>query len=475
MQYSPTTQKIIIQTGRYNLIDFSIITKRDYRPSWHHEELGEGLELVEQGKIKRLIIQMPPRHGKSQLATINFPAWYLGRNPDKEIITASYSGELATDFGSRTRDLVASEIYQMMFDTRLKEDTKSKGHWMTQKGGSYISVGVGGAITGRGADILIIDDPFKNREEADSEVIREKVWNWYISTAYTRLSTNGAVVIIATRWHLDDLIGRVLKQEQEGGEEWYMISFPAIATEKEEHRKQSEALWPQKYDLQTLENIKRTIGPYEWAALYQQNPVLTESAEFKREWIDYRTEQEVKAMDTRNYLTIDPAMSEKASADYTGFCDNSVDKENFWNLKAWRERLNPKDLVEKIFFLHNQRHYEKIGIEKTAYLEGLKPYIDEEMRKRNVFLPIEPLSHSQTAKEIRIRGLIPRYSARSVVHIKGECHALEEEMFTFPKGMTDDVLDATAYQINLAKAPYSQEPMPEGGKLFDDDPYYRTL
>jgi hypothetical protein len=176
-------------------------------------------------------------------------------------------------------------------------------------------------------------------------------------------------------------------------------------------------------------------------------------------------------MDTMNYLTVDPALSKKASADKTGFCDNSVDKENFWNLKAWGERLDPHDLVERLFFLHSQRNYQKIGIERTAYLDGLKPYIDDQMRKRNKFLPIIALSHQETAKEIRIRSLIPRYASRSVFHIKGECTDLEEEMFTFPKGMTDDVLDATAYQLQLAKRPFDSQPLPEGSKMSDDDPY----
>lgn len=473
MNYSIEEQKKIMQAGRYSLIDFSIITNRLYKPNWHHEEIANGLELIEQGRIKRLMIQMPPRHGKSQLATINFPAWYLGKNPDREIITASYSADLAQDFGAKTRDLVNSDSYHDIFETLLKADEQAKGKWRTTEGGTYVSTGVGGPITGRGANVLIIDDPFKNREEADSEVIREKIWNWYISTAYTRLDPGGAIIIIATRWHLDDLIGRILKQEQEGGEEWFLISFPAIAEEDEDYRKVGQALWPNRYPLETLATIKTTIGPYEWQALYQQSPVLTEGQEFKKEWILTRDEREVRAMDTRKYLTVDPALSKKSSADYTGFCDNAVDKENFWNLKAWRERLDPNDLVEKLFFLHGQRNYEIIGIEKTAYLDGLKLYIDDQMRKRNKFLPIEPLSHRETAKEIRIRALIPRYASRSVYHIKTECHALEEEMFTFPKGMTDDVLDATAYQLQIAKRPFDSEPLPEGLKLSDDDPYRR--
>lgn len=462
-----------MQAGKFSLIDFSIITKRDYKTNWHHEEVAKGLEMIESGKIKRLMIQMPPRHGKSQLTTINFPAWYLGKHPEKEIITASYSSDLAQDFGAKTRDLVNSDNYHDIFETTLRADEQAKGKWRTTEGGTYISTGVGGPITGRGADVLIIDDPFKNREEADSEVIREKIWNWYISTAYTRLEKGGSVIIIATRWHLDDLIGRLLKAEEEGGDEWVLVSFPAIAIEEEECRKIGEPLWSYKFPLEALENIKKNIGPYEWSSLYQQTPILTEGQEFKNNWMTYRDEKEVRAMDTRNYLTVDPALSQKSSADYTGFCDNSVDKENFWNLKAWREKLDPKDLVEKLFFLQGLRNYEKIGIEKTQYTDGLKPYIDDQMRKRNTFLPIEPLSHKGTAKEIRVRGLIPRYASRSIIHIKGECHALEEELFTFPKGMTDDVIDATAYQLQLAHRPFDSSPMPKGSELKDDDPYIR--
>jgi len=471
--FSTKEQQQLLHSGRYNLIDFSIVTNDNYKPSWHHKSVAQGLEMVERGEIKRLVIQMPPRHGKSQLASINFPAWFLGRNPDKEIITASYASDLATDFGTKTRDLVGSEVYREMFDVQLKEDAKAKGNWRTKQGGSYISVGVGGAITGRGADVLIIDDPFKNREEADSQTIREKVWNWYTSTAYTRLEKGGRIVIIATRWHLDDLIGRLFAAEKEGGEEWYLVSFPAIATEKEEKRNIGEALWPVKYDLEALETIKKTVGPYDWMSLYQQNPVLSENQEFRPEWIKYRSKEELDRLDTRKFLTVDTAMSKKDEACYTGFCDNSVDRENFWNIMAWRKRMNSKELVEELFRLWKLRGYEKIGIEKTTFTEGLKPFLDEEMRKRKEFLPIIELAHKGINKEIRIRGLIPRYASGSVFHIKERCADLEEEQFTFPKGLTDDTLDAEAYQLQLAEKPYAQDPMPDGKDMDEDDPYMR--
>jgi hypothetical protein len=167
-------------------------------------------------------------------------------------------------------------------------------------------------------------------------------------------------------------------------------------------------------------------------------------------------------------------MSKRDDACYTGFCDNSVDRENFWNLQAWRKRLNAKELVEELFRLYRARGYEKIGIEKTTYTEGIKPFLDEEMRKRKEFLPIVELAHKGINKEIRIRGLVPRYASGSIFHIKGRCDDLEEELFTFPKGLTDDVLDAEAYQLQLAEKPYAQDPMPQGEEIGADDPYYSS-
>lgn len=477
MPLSTDIIKVAEQKAREHLIELSILTNPKYRPNWHHDEIATELEDIENGNFikdgkKILILMLPPRHGKSEEATINFPAWYLGRNPDKEVITASYSSELALDFGSKTRNLVDGEEYQSIFDIRLRPDEKSKAKWKTNEGGSYTSVGIGGAITGRGANILIIDDPLKNREEANSLVIRNKQWDWFTSTAYTRLEPNGVVILILTRWHLDDLAGRILANE-ELKKVTKVISFPAIALEDEQHRKKGEALWESRYNLETLEQIKNTIGVYDWSALYQQNPVLTENQEFKQEWFYNRDRSEIERLETRNFLTIDTAMSEKSSADYTGFCENYVDRENKWNLSAYRMRLNPKDLVDFVFTLHAKRNFEKIGIEKTAFTVGLKTYFDEEMRKRNVFLPIIELQHNQTQKETRIRGLIPRYSSRSIFHLTGECKDLEGELLTFPKSMNDDTMDATAYQLQIAEqgAISFSKTMEYNQSVYDDNPY----
>ena len=443
---------MVNQRAHNYLIDFCIATNPQYEPNWHHETIAKELEHIEafgDRDYKVLLVFVPPRHGKSELCSIGFPAWYLGRNPTKEIITVSYSAELAQDFGGKTRSIVSGEAYPYIFGgITLKEDEQAKAKWRTSEGGSYTSVGVGGAITGRGADVLLFDDPIKNREEAESAVYREKVWQFFTSTAFTRLEPRGVVVVILTRWHVDDLAGRILANP-ELSKRCKVIHFPAIATHRELRRKEGEALWPERFDINALQEIKNTIGPYDFQSLYQGSPVLTEKQEFNPAWFQKITEQEVDLKRTERYLTVDTAISKSSQADFTGFCDNRVDRDNYWYLKAWRMRLGADEFVEALFSLHAQHRYTRIGIERTVYLDGLKPYLDAEQRRRNIFLPLVDLKHNQTQKEIRIRGVIPRYASKSVFHILGECADLEQEMAEFPNGLHDDVLDATAYQEQL--------------------------
>ena len=471
MNISEEEKQAVRTVCQNELTTFCVFTNPKYEPSWLHEQIAEKLEAVERGEIKRLIICVPPRHGKSELGSINFPAWCLGKNPARAVIVSSYSAELAQDFGYKTRNLVNGKEYQNIFPTRLRDDSQSKAKWLTKEGGGYTSVGVGGAITGRGADLEVIDDPFKNREEADSRVIRDKVWSWYTSTAYTRLEKDGAIVLILTRWNKDDLAGRLIEAEKNGGEHWEIVKFPAISTHDEEFRLKDEALWPQKYDLKALENIKKTIGPYDWSALYQQEPMSAETQEFKQETWKYRTLEDVQKLRTRNFLTVDTAVSQRDAADNTGMVLNLVDSENNWNLMSFKFKINPKELIDNLFVLWSKYNLEMIGIEKTVYLMAIKPFLDDEMRKRGKFITIIPLEHKQIQKETRIRGLIPRYESGSIYHIKGQCTELEEEELDFPKGVHDDVIDAAAYQIQIAAKPdkdeYVQPPYQPSG-MYED-------
>ncbi len=398
-----------------------------------------------------------PTHN-SAISTIRFPAWALGKYPNLPIIVGSYSDNLAVTFGQATRDLMLSPVYQKIFKTKLRTDTKAKGRWMTSEGGGYTAAGAGGAFTGMGFKIGIIDDLFKNREEAESETIRESRWNWYKSTFYTRQRGNTAIIVIGTRWHLDDVIGRLLakqeKDEQEGLEDydkWTRIKFPAIATENEEHRKKGEVLWPERFSLAKLKKTENTLGPYEFSALYQQEPISSEHQEFKDMWLQYRKWSQIEGLNTRKFATIDPGGKE-IEHDYTGIVRNYVDQHNKWNIKAIRVHFDSKELMDYIFRLHDE-NFEEIGVEETVYLQTLKPFMDEECRKRNKFPNVIPLKHHNTQKEIRIRGLIPRYSTGSIFHLEGECGDLEKEMKVFPKGANDDVLDALAMQNEIAKPP----------------------
>lgn len=260
------------------LLSYAAYQWPSYHIGAHHRKIAEHLEKVESGAIKRLMITMPPRHGKSMLASEYFPAWYLGRNPNHYIITASYSQDLADDFGRKVRNQMAGPEYKAIFPgVELAKDSTSAKRFSTNQDGSYFAVGVGGPVTGRGAHLLLIDDPVKNREDADSEIYRKRAKEWYTSTAYTRLMPGGRVVVIQTRWHEDDLAGWLLEEQKHEG--WVTLNLPAIEDGK--------ALWPEQYPLERLQEIQKTIGSRDWSALYQQSPSPDTGDYFKREWVRY--------------------------------------------------------------------------------------------------------------------------------------------------------------------------------------------
>lgn len=393
-----------------------------------------------------------PTHN-SQLASINFPAWYLGRHPEKHIITASYSSELSQDFGGKTRDLLNGDEYKAIFDTTLREDSQSKAKWETQEGGYYISVGVGGAITGRGADILLIDDPFKNRQDAESQVYRENVWDWFTSTAYTRLEPQGSIVLIMTRWHRDDLAGRLIQQMEDGGEIWDIVMLPGIATCEEDYRKEGDALWPDRYSKEDLENIKATIGIRDWSSLYQQSPVLVESQEFTQDMFRYFEESDLIGKNLNYKISVDLAISKNEEADRTAIVVRAKDpqKPEWYIMETVVGRLDPLQTIDAIFSLYQVYRVKGpvvVGIETVAYQKALLYFLQEEMRRRQTFIHIIELQ-AKGKKEERIRGLIPLYKTGVVFHRHSQ-KEMEEELQTFPYGLHDDIIDALAYQAQFA-------------------------
>jgi hypothetical protein len=439
------------ELARRSLKHYTLYNFPDFKLNWHHQVLFEHLERVEAGTLKRLMVIMPPRHSKSEICSIQFPSWLMGRNADRQIIEASYSLDLAADFGRQVRNIVADPAFTNIFpDVLLSQDSQSKSKWNTNRKGSYNAVGVGGALTGKGAQFLIIDDPLKNRKDADSPLMRENLWNWYRSTARTRLSPEGAIVIVETRWHDDDLIGRILKEDPEG---WTILHFPAIAEHDEAFRARGEALWETQYSLANLLQTKADIGSYEWSSLYQGNPVNEENQEFSREWFQYIEHRDTPRGNIRQFATIDSALTKRDTSDFTGVTRNWVTVDDIWHIKSRRYRLNSKEIVDLIFELHAEGF--EIGIEEGAFTQAVEPFLRIAMNDRQQYPRISLLKHGGVMKETRIRGLIGRYQARKIFHFKDECDELEEELVRFPKSRHDDCSDSLAYMNAFAQPPQS--------------------
>lgn len=399
-----------------------------YRVGSHHRRIAEALQAVERGDITRLIISVPPRHGKSMLASEFFPAWFLGRNPDNYVIAASYGQDLADDFGRKVRNLVASDEFGAVFPgVALADDSASAKRFCTTRGGIYCAVGVGTAITGRGAHLLLIDDPVKNREEADSEIQRRRMKEWYTSTAYTRLMPGGKVVIILTRWHEDDLAGWLLS---DGAEEWTVLSLPAIAD--------GMALWPEQYGLDDLERIRQTIGQRDWSALYMQEPAPETGDYFRREWIRYydRAPEGLTIYGASDYAVTG------GGGDYTEHGVAGVDRMgNIYLLDWWRGQAESATWIDELIFLVEKWHPVEWAEESGVIVKSIGPYLDKRMRESGNYVVRRqyPSVHSKEARAQAIRGMV----AQGKVFFPRTAWAdtLITQMLTFPAGKHDDGVD----------------------------------
>lgn len=390
--------------------------------------IAERLEAVERGEIRRLAIFMPPRHGKSELASRRFPAWFLGRNPQAEIIAASYNSDLAADFGRDVRAIVNDPAYRALFPgLTLRQDSKAADRWHTNLGGAYRAAGVGTAMTGRGADLLLIDDPVKDREEADSELRRQRVWEWYRSTAYTRLSPEGRVVVIQTRWHQDDLSGRLLEQMEAGGDQWEVLSLPAILST-------GDALWPDRYPLERLEAIRNTLGPREWSALYMQRPQPDEGTYFRRDWFKTWT---ARPLSLRVFGTSDYAVTDEGG-DYTIHRVWGVAPDgDLYRLDGWRGQTTADRWIEaKLDLIARHKPLAWFG-EAGVIQKAVEPMLRRRMLERKVFCRLEWVA-SIHDKPTRARGFQARAAMGKVWFEQG---ADLSEFLSFPAGKHDDEVD----------------------------------
>jgi len=445
------------QDAQDRLLPFVQYTMPGYQPGRHHTLIANKLEEVIRGECTRLIIQAPPRHGKSQLATIHFPAWYLGKNPGKQVITACHNTDLARVFGRQVRNLIRTDLYKNIFDVELAQDAKAANFWNTSSGGIYFSAGVGSGIAGRGAHLLVIDDPIRTRQDADSKSLRDQLWDWYRSDLYTRRMPDAAVVLIATRWHDDDLTGRLLHEQEQGtGDTWDVVDLPALAMEDDAlGRAVGEPLWPEWYPLEILNQTKRVTmasgGPREWSALYQQRPIVDEGAYFKKDWVRYYDYKDlmsrVDPLGKRKYLHIYGASDYAVSGsggDFTVHIVGGVDpNDDLYILDVWRQQADSDVWVESV--LNLMRKWKPMNwAEEAGQIEkSVGPFLTKRMSEEKVYCRREPYS-SANDKPTRARSIQARMSMGKVFFPK-DAPWIDQflyEVSRFPAGTHDDQVDA---------------------------------
>lgn len=434
---------------RKSLVAYAVAQWPGYRAAPHHRLIADALQRVCSGECKRLMINMPPRHGKSMEASEFFPAFYLGHHPDHQIIHAAYSQELVDGFGRKVRNQLRDELYAAIFPgTVLSEDSQAANKFGTLAGGSYYAVGLGGSATGRGAHLLLIDDPVKDREDADSERMRTLAKDWYTSVAYTRLMPGGAVVVIQTRWHEDDLSGWLLREHEH--EKWEVLNLPAW----DDNDNPTQALWPEAYPIERLKQIRATLPPRDWEALYMQRPRAGTGAEFKRGWLNHYTSVHRAGMFVM--MLVDPASGKRENNDHTSIWIVGLgEDENYYVLDIVRDRLNLTERAEAVFRLHRKWKPGQVRYERYGMMADIE-HIKSEMNKRSYRFSITEVGGA-TAKPDRIRRLVPLFQRGAVwlpqeltyTTLEGKTidlvhHFIEEEFLAFPVGRHDDMLDALA-------------------------------
>ena len=413
----------------------------------HHKRMAEAFERVANGTCKRLIINMPPRHTKSEFASYLLPAWFLGKFPHKKVIQTSHTAELAVGFGRKVRNLVDSDVYNDIFPgLSLQSDSKAAGRWNTSKGGDYFAIGVGGAVTGKGADILIIDDPHSEQEAAmaaSNPDIYDKVYEWYTSGPRQRLQPGGAIVIVMTRWSQRDLTGQVIKAAAaRGGEEWEVIEFPAILPS-------GNPLWPEFWSKEELEALHEELPNSKWQAQYQQNPVGNESAIVKRDWWKWWTHERPPVCD---YIlqTWDTAFEKNNRADYSagttwGIWNNDEDNgsPNLILLDTYKKRVEWVDLKKDVLEQYRQWEPDGVLIEKKA--TGA-PLIYE---LRSMGIPVQEYTPSRGNDKVSRLNSVSDIIASGKVWVPETRWAEElvDEIAAFPSGEHDDLVDATTLAL----------------------------
>jgi predicted phage terminase large subunit-like protein len=421
-QAKAASRLIAARRSRDSLLDFTRFTMPDpmdvddaslslYDTGWHHEAICELLEKVERGEILRAIITMPPRHGKSELASKRFPTWFMGRAPHRQTIFATYGSDFAEDFGRKAREIIDMPAFRQVFPkVALKKTSRAANRMETEQGGMMVFLGVDGPATGRGADLFMVDDPFKDRKEAESLTIRNSVWDWFKAVAYTRLMPGGRIVIILTRWHEDDIVGRIFNTDyvpKEEADKWFCLNLPGIIDEGQETER---ALWPSRFPLEVLKSTRAFIGERDWNSLYQQRPSPPEGVFFKNTDIyEYDQDEYQRVLKNhRPYMAGDLALGETTKHDESCVGVALVDQHDtiyispdlYWN------RKKADQSVETIIDMMLRHTPMTTWWEKGQIEKAVGPFLKKRMMEREAYFSVEglPLSGDKGFRATAIRG-----------------------------------------------------------------------
>ena len=427
-----------------NFLDFVKAVWPEFISGYHHKKIAEKFQLLKDKKLKRLIVNMPPRHTKSEFASYLLPAWIMGHAPKTKIIQATHTGELAFRFGRKVRNLMDHEDYKRVFkDVELSADSKAAGRWETNKGGEYFATGVGGAITGRGADLLIIDDPH-SEQDALSETAFDNAYEWYTSGPRQRLQPGGIIVIVMTRWSTKDLTGRLMGAQKEiKADQWDMIEFPAIFP------KTGNPIWPEFWKKDELLSVKASLNEQKWQAQWQQQPTSEEGSIIKREWWQ-KWEPDSPPTNIQHVIqSYDTAFSKKETADYSAittwgvFTSEADGKVYLILLDAVKGRWEFPELKRKALDKYREFEPETVIIEAKA--SGLP--LTHELRQ--IGIPVTNFTPSKgNDKHVRVNAVAPVFEAGQIwVPDKRWAQEVIEECAAFPFGDNDDYVDSTTQAV----------------------------
>jgi predicted phage terminase large subunit-like protein len=438
-----------INLARNFFLSYCHIINPNFKRNWHHEEIAKHLEQIAAGKPKRLIISLPPQHGKTFQITQHFPTYYLGRNPKNNIISTSYSQASAEDSGTFVRDLMNTEEYKVIFQSRITQSSKSKKRFSLEQGGNYYAVGRGGPVTGRGAQLIIIDDLIKNHAEALSENYRNDMIDWYKKTLRTRLRKNGSIIVVQTRWHENDLIGHLLSDKSE---EWENLVYPAI-------NEQGEALWPELHTIDSLLTQKKIMGTISFQGLYQQQPTSEEGYLIKSAWIQ-RYKDPPRIFET-TIITADLTFKGEKTSDYVVFQKWGKVGPNFYLLDMVRGQW---DFTQTLFhmkhFLHKHKDCTNIVIEDAANASAVFSTIKQHVSGVRLW-------KAQTSKESRLIAVAPLFESNNIFIGEDEKYAiLISELLGFPNMAHDDTVDACTMALLNLKNQSSGLIMTLGERIF---------